>query len=231
MVFEGDYVLNCVINVKSKLTPNKTIRTILSIEKKMVSKRLKTKSYTSRSIDIDILFFNTICKKNNNILLPHPEIQNRKFVLQPLADVKSELVHPELKKNIISLLSETKDKSTIIRESKWLRNPKNDYDISKYRYIAIEGNIGAGKTSLATKIATDFNAKLIFVRFKEDPFLPKFSESPSRFAFPFEMSFLAAGYLQHLEYVTHADLFKDYVVADLYPYQLVFFSMFTCQDK
>jgi len=189
MGFEGDYFLNCVIHVKSTLTLNKTLRTILSIEKKMGRKRLKTKSYTSRSIDIDILFFNTICKKTNKLTIPHPEIQNRKFVLKPLADVNSELVHPELKKNVISLLAETKDKSTIIRESKWLRNPKNDYDISKYRYIAIEGNIGAGKTSLATKIAADFNAKLILERFKENPFLPKFYENPSRFAFPLEMSF------------------------------------------
>jgi len=231
MGFEGDYFLNCVIHVKSTLTPNKTLRTILSIEKKMGRKRLKTKSYTSRSIDIDILFFNTICKKTNKLTIPHPEIQNRKFVLQPLADVNSELVHPELKKNVISLLAEPKDKCTIIRESKWLRNPKNDYDISKYRYIAIEGNIGAGKTSLATKIATDFNAKLILERFKENPFLPKFYENPSRFAFPLEMSFLADRYQQHLEDITQHDLFKDYVVTDYDAYKSIIFAKITLQEE
>ena len=73
---------------------------------------------------------------------------------------------------------------------------RTGHDFSKYNYIAIEGNIGAGKTSLATKIATDFNAKLILERFADNPFLPKFYEDPEKYAFPLEMSFLAERFHQ-----------------------------------
>jgi len=90
----------------------------------------------------------------------------------------------------------------------------SEFDISKYNYIAIEGNIGAGKTSLASKIADDFNAKLILERFKDNPFLPKFYEDANRYAFPLEMSFLADRYQQLVDDTTQLDLFKESVVAD-----------------
>ena len=65
-----------------------------------------------------------------------------------------------------------------------------------YSFIAIEGNIGAGKTSLAQKLSTDFNAKLILEEFEDNSFLPKFYEDARRYAFPLEMSFLAARFNQ-----------------------------------
>lgn len=65
-----------------------------------------------------------------------------------------------------------------------------------YQYIAIEGNIGAGKTSLAKILATKFNASLVLEEFAENTFLPKFYEHPERFAFPLEMSFLAERFQQ-----------------------------------
>ena len=61
-----------------------------------------------------------------------------------------------------------------------------------YNYIAIEGNIGAGKTSLTTRIAEQYNAKFILEQFADNPFLPKFYENPAHYAFPLELSFLAA---------------------------------------
>ena len=67
-----------------------------------------------------------------------------------------------------------------------------------YNYIAIEGNIGAGKTSLSKIIANRYNAKLVLEEFAENTFLPQFYENPERFAFPLEMSFLAERYQQLL---------------------------------
>jgi deoxyadenosine/deoxycytidine kinase len=61
----------------------------------------------------------------------------------------------------------------------------------RYDYIVIEGNIGTGKTSLATRLAEEHGARLILERFADNPFLPKFYENPLRFAFPLELSFLA----------------------------------------
>jgi deoxyguanosine kinase len=66
----------------------------------------------------------------------------------------------------------------------------------KYRYIAVEGNIGAGKTSLATKLSNLTGARTVLEEFAENTFLPRFYKDPERYAFPLEMSFLAARYNQ-----------------------------------
>jgi deoxyguanosine kinase len=86
----------------------------------------------------------------------------------------------------------------------------------KYNYIAIEGNIGSGKTSLAKMIARDFNAKLILERFEDNSFLPKFYKDPEKYAFPLEMSFLADRYQQLIHDVMNHDLFMSFTIADYF---------------
>jgi deoxyguanosine kinase len=86
----------------------------------------------------------------------------------------------------------------------------------RYNYIVIEGNIGAGKTTLATMIAKEHNAKLILERFADNPFLPKFYDDPSRYSFPLELSFLADRYRQLKEELVEQDLFRNFTVADYY---------------
>jgi 2-amino-4-hydroxy-6-hydroxymethyldihydropteridine diphosphokinase len=81
---------------------------ILSIENKMG--RVRTQKNASRIIDIDILFFNDEIISNENLTIPHPEIQNRKFALIPLNEIASDLVHPVFKQSIKNLLSTSKDK-------------------------------------------------------------------------------------------------------------------------
>lgn len=83
-----------------------------------------------------------------------------------------------------------------------------------YNYIAIEGNIGAGKTSLTTRIAEEYNAKLILEQFEDNAFLPKFYEDPEKYAFPLEMSFLAARYQQLKDKLGPQDLFKSFTISD-----------------
>ncbi len=161
MGFEGDDFLNCVVWVQSVLTPEKILKKILSIEKRMGRVRKKGQGYSSRIIDIDLLFVDGKELVMKELVVPHPEIANRRFVLQPMAELNPQFVHPILKKSIIWLLAKTRDESILIKTSKWLRNPKKDYSFNRYKYIAIEGNIGAGKTSLATQLAYEFNAKLI----------------------------------------------------------------------
>jgi deoxyadenosine/deoxycytidine kinase len=86
----------------------------------------------------------------------------------------------------------------------------------KYNYVVIEGNIGAGKTTLANKIADQFNARLILERFADNPFLPKFYEDPDKYSFPLELSFLADRFKQLKEELVAQDLFKTFTVADYY---------------
>lgn len=230
--FEGEAFLNCVLWVRSSVTAKQALKALQKIERKLGRTRKDASGgYASRVIDIDILLYNDAILSEKGLDVPHPRLQERKFVLQPLAEVNAQLVHPILQQNAVKLLSQTADESVVTKQSKWLRNPKQDYDISKLNYIAIEGNIGAGKTSLATKIASDFNAKLILERFKDNPFLPKFYEDPSRYAFSLEMSFLADRYQQLLEDITQFDLFKECVVTDYDAYKSLIFAKVTLADE
>lgn len=86
----------------------------------------------------------------------------------------------------------------------------------RYNYVVIEGNIGAGKTSLATRIADEFNARLVLEQFADNPFLPRFYKEPDKYAFPLELSFLASRYKQLNDEFGTRDMFKSFTVADYY---------------
>jgi len=99
-----------------------------------------------------------------------------------------------------------------------------------YRFITIEGCIGAGKTSLSNRLAADFNGKLILEQFEENDFLPKFYKNPERYAFPLELSFLAARFKQFKDNVLNPDMFFDFLISDyIFPKSLIF-SRKTLQD-
>ena len=94
----------------------------------------------------------------------------------------------------------------------------------KYNFIAIEGNIGAGKTSLATRIAKEYNAKLVLEQFEENSFLPKFYKEPGKYAFPLEMSFLASRFQQLKDELSPQDLFKTFTISDYYIIKSLIFA-------
>ena len=98
------------------------------------------------------------------------------------------------------------------------------------KFIVIEGNIGAGKTSLSHKIAEEYNAKLILEQFANNPFLPKFYEDQEKYSFPLEMSFLADRYNQLKSELSERDLFKSFTIADYYFMKSLIFSKQTLQD-
>lgn len=86
----------------------------------------------------------------------------------------------------------------------------------RYNFTVIEGNIGAGKTTLAQKLAIDYNARLILEQFAENPFLPKFYAEPEKHAFPLELSFLAERYQQLKNELGSQDLFRPNLVSDYF---------------
>ncbi len=188
-----------------------------------------TERYSDRSIDLDIIFVGKELQNSENLIVPHPKMSERKFVLKPLADIAAEMIHPLKNISIAELLKKTADSSEIEEVSTFLNIPKIDF--STFRYISIEGNIGAGKTSLAKMISEDFNAKLILEGFKDNPFLPKFYENQQRYAFPLEMSFLAERYQQLIDEIAQYDLFSDFVVSDYEVSKSLTFAEITLQKE
>jgi deoxyguanosine kinase len=93
-----------------------------------------------------------------------------------------------------------------------------------YDFIAIEGCIGAGKTSLATRISKDQNAKLIPERFEDNPFLPKFYKEPESYAFQLELSFLADRFSQLKEHLISKDIFTSFTISDYYIIKSLIFA-------
>ncbi len=83
-----------------------------------------------------------------------------------------------------------------------------------YHYITIEGNIGAGKTTLAHLLAKHYNARLILEAFADNPFLAKFYENPNQYAFPLELFFMAERYKQLKELIHTKDLFHSITISD-----------------
>jgi deoxyadenosine/deoxycytidine kinase len=99
-----------------------------------------------------------------------------------------------------------------------------------YNFIAIEGNIGSGKTSLARLISGDHTAKLILERFEDNSFLPKFYQNPDQYAFPLEMSFLADRYQQLKEELKSGELFSLFTVADYFIDKSLIFARQTLKN-
>ena len=84
----------------------------------------------------------------------------------------------------------------------------------KYHFIAVEGNIGAGKTTLSQLLSQHYNSKLMLEEFAENPFLTKFYENPKQYAFPLELFFLAERFKQQQDLIKTADLFQSVTISD-----------------
>lgn len=101
----------------------------------------------------------------------------------------------------------------------------------KYHFITIEGNIGAGKTTLAHLLARHYNARLILEQFADNPFLPKFYENPAQYAFPLELFFMAERYKQLKELVQIDDLFQTVTISDYLFTKCLLFAKVNLPDQ
>jgi 2-amino-4-hydroxy-6-hydroxymethyldihydropteridine diphosphokinase len=99
--------LNQVLKLKTKLDPKGLLRGLLEIEHQLGRERIG--KYGPRVIDLDILFFNDEVVREEGLTIPHPQMQNRRFVLEPLNEIAPEKMHPVLQKKIAQLLAECPD--------------------------------------------------------------------------------------------------------------------------
>ena len=223
--YEGEDFLNMCLEVSTSLSPERLLERILGIERDMGRTRREASVYEDRIMDIDILLFDDEIIFDKDLQVPHPKMLDRKFVLVPLAEIAPDLIHPIAKKTIRNCLKSCDDPGTVEKIESGVKRPVSLME--KYNYIAIEGNIGSGKTSLAHKMSDDFNAKLVLERFADNPFLPKFYSDKDRYAFPLEMSFLADRYRQLSDDLGQFDLFKNFIVSDYYIFKSLIFAQVT----
>jgi deoxyguanosine kinase len=102
----------------------------------------------------------------------------------------------------------------------------------RYEFITIEGNIGAGKTTLATLLSKHYNAKLVLEAFADNPFLPQFYENPKQFAFPLELFFMAERYKQLQEMLVQKNMFHQLTISDyLFTKSLLFAKVTLSEDE
>ena len=100
-----------------------------------------------------------------------------------------------------------------------------------YNFITIEGNIGAGKTTLAHLLSKHLDARLILEEFAENPFLPKFYESPKQYAFPLELFFMAERYKQLKDLLQTKDMFQNVTVSDYLFTKCLLFAKVNLPDE
>ncbi|HMS64156.1 MAG TPA: 2-amino-4-hydroxy-6-hydroxymethyldihydropteridine diphosphokinase [Ignavibacteria bacterium] len=108
-----DDFLNCVIEIEADIEPEGLLKKLKSIEKKLG--RNKTAKWSEREIDIDLLFYGNEILLNEFLKIPHLQIEKRKFVLIPMAEIASDFIHPVLKKSVKELLAETTDDLKVIK--------------------------------------------------------------------------------------------------------------------
>jgi 2-amino-4-hydroxy-6-hydroxymethyldihydropteridine diphosphokinase len=227
--FSSDSFYNCAVLIHTHKNPQKLLKNILKVEKKLGRVRTETSDYQPRVIDVDMISFDDEIIESESLQIPHKHLQDRLFVLLPMMEIVQDWTHPISQKSISDILIECKDKGNCVKISK-LNAPLQKINFDDYNYIAIEGNIGAGKTTLVSKLADDFNAKTVLERFADNPFLPKFYKDQNRYAFPLEMSFLADRYQQISDDLAQFDLFKDFIIADYHIFKSLIFAKVTLAE-
>ena len=224
--FDGHPFVNAVVEVETDKQPEELLRVIQEIESESGRKRTASPGYENRVIDIDILTYGNQIVEKKSLTVPHPLLHKRRFVLEPWNEIAPQFIVPGYGKSVSELLSLCDDTTFVTGMSK-----EQDKSPFPFDFIVIEGNIGAGKTTLAHMLATEFQAKLITERFEENPFLPEFYKDPKRYAFPLEMSFLADRYQQLIDELSEPDLFSSFVVSDYFVIKSLIFAGVTLKDE
>lgn len=201
------WFINIVVEVFTELSPFELFKKCKSIETKLG--RQKREKWAEREIDIDILLYDDVTLSTPELQIPHPDMHNRRFVLIPLSEIAPNAIHPIFRKSVSELLIECKDTTKVIHIPENIIKP----EVREIKYIAIEGVIGAGKTSLAKLLGERLNAKVVLEQYYENPFLEKFYENRERYAFQTQIFFLLSRYKQQME-LLQIDLFHEYLVTD-----------------
>lgn len=227
--FEGKPFLNACFTIDTQLAPTLIMQKLLDIEQSEGRSRTQGEGYQNRTLDLDIIFYEDFVLDIPNLMIPHPSMTQRRFVLQPLCEIAPNKQHPVHQKSVKALLDECADNTPLSTLEEQLRHPIYA-KLSAHTFICVEGIIGCGKTTLTKILAQNLGYKTIEERFEENPFLPKFYRNPKRYAFPLELSFLADRFNQINENSEQLDLFQSGTVADYHMSKSLVFAQNTLNE-
>ena len=210
--FVGEDFLNCCVSLRTSMEPKILIKELINIESQNGRLRSNRNIYESRSIDIDILFYEDKIINQHNLTIPHPRMNERNFVIKPLLDIAKSKIHPVLNRTISEIDLDLGD-TEIIKINDDLALPVIE-KLKSIKNIVIEGNIGVGKTCLSKKLSKDLNKELILEGYMDNPFLDKYYENPDRYALNVELTFLTDRCRQLSDFNNQISLFSSGLVSD-----------------
>ncbi|MBO6575516.1 MAG: 2-amino-4-hydroxy-6-hydroxymethyldihydropteridine diphosphokinase [Rhodothermales bacterium] len=224
--------LNAVLSVHTTLSAAGLLRRCLDIEVANDRVRSSDARWTQRTLDIDVLLYGTEEILESGLVVPHPRIAEREFVLRPLADLAPNLWVPGLNATVTGLLEGVEGSASRVTgvvlspdsseapqaelwpgEGRGLQARVSERLPSEIRYVVIEGVIGAGKSTLTRLLARRFGAREVMEEFDENPFLARFYEDRPRWAFQTQFAFLASRFRQQ-QALGGPDLFHTRVISD-----------------
>lgn len=210
--FVGEDFLNCCVSLRTSMEPKILIKELINIESQNGRLRSNRNIYESRSIDIDILFYEDKIINQHNLTIPHPRMNERNFVIKPLLDIAKSKIHPVLNRTISEIDLDLGD-TEIIKINDDLVLPVIE-KLKSIKNIVIEGNIGVGKTCLSEKLSKDLNKELILEGYMDNPFLEKYYENLDRYALNVELTFLTDRCRQLSDFNNQISLFSSGLVSD-----------------
>lgn len=185
--FSGDDFYNACASFRTSLAPQYVMEQLLSIEQEHGRERSKGGIYSSRTLDLDLLFYDELQIDTATLILPHPRLHQRNFVLQPLADIHPDQYHPVLDQSVAKLQLVSPDESALKRLPYHQWTPPI---FDNHPQLVIEGNIGSGKTTLTEMIANHYGVKGLYEAFQKNPHLTNFYSDPKTHALAVEKFFL-----------------------------------------
>lgn len=206
--------LNLCVRLTTVLNPRQLLEFCKEAETRIG--RIPRGRWAPREIDIDILAFEDQTLREADLVLPHPGIAERQFVLVPLAEIDPDAVLPGFRDSVARLLYNARatQGTSDIREYRLLPGGSTASLPDHLRYVAIEGVIGAGKTTLVRLLGERLGGQTLFEEFENNPFLADFYKDRHRFAFQTQIFFLLSRFRQIQDYFQQQDLFRPQVVSD-----------------
>ena len=205
--------LNLCVRLSTALTPKQLLDYCQEVERRLG--RIPRGRWESREIDIDILNYDNEVLRQDELILPHPGIAERQFVLVPLVELDPALVLPGFQDTVSMLLLKRREAEGPMDITEYRTKRQGSIVLpDQMRYVAVEGVIGVGKTTLVKLLCERMASSPLFEEFENNPFLADFYRDRHRFAFQTQVFFLLSRFRQIQEHFHQQDLFHPQVVSD-----------------